>query len=392
MTGLDARTVSPRVRTWIGHTAATFAVVVSGLLPTRPGSGMGWVPQMLALNLLVVVILLARHKMPYVVLVTVVALVLASVPLGLFNSGPVVAAAIATYSAVTKSSRRVGAVLTVLVATIVVAAALALGETAPQHLLVILLGGSIGDAIRTQRVHVAAITERAERAERTREALARQRVAEDRLAIARDLHDVVAHQIAVINLHAGAAATALRARPEDAESSLAIIRSASRTVLTEIGDLLTTLRNPDTYGVGPAGLAQLDEVVRTFASHGLEVTVRTEGDPRPLPAAVDVTALRVIQEGLTNAHKHGSGSRAHVLLEYTPRSVTVTVANPIAPARTHASTLGTGNGLAGVRERVESVRGTLDYGPDGVGGWLLVADLPSPPEADPVPTLGEADQ
>jgi signal transduction histidine kinase len=140
--------------------------------------------------------------------------------------------------------------------TLMLVSALLAEAVVPQHVLVVVLGGVLGDAIRTQRAHLDALTDRAERAERTREALARQRVAEDRLSTARDLHDVVAHQIAVINLHAGVASSALRTRPDSAEASLALIRTASRTVLTEIGDLLAALRDPDAVDAGLPGFAR----------------------------------------------------------------------------------------------------------------------------------------
>ncbi|MFB7888133.1 sensor histidine kinase [Cellulosimicrobium cellulans] len=381
--------LSPSTARRVGHVAATVFVVLAGALPTHPEGQITYPVGALVLNLVAAAILLARNRWPLVALPAVVALVVLSVPLGLFNPGMTAAAAIATYSATLHSPRSRGATLTVAVAAVMAATAVMAGDTIPQHVLLVLLGGAIGDAIRTQREYVATITERAERAERTREALARQRVAEDRLAIARDLHDVVAHQIAVINLHAGAASAALRTRPSDAEEALAVIRASSRTVLTEIGDLLATLRDPEAVDTGPPGLSQLDDVVRAFAAHGLDVTVRTEHDAFLLPAATDVTALRVIQEALTNAHKHGTGRRAHVLLEYHPQSLRITVANPTWPTAP-GDGIGTGNGLTGMRERVESVRGTLTHGHDGLGTWILVADLPVAPTALPGSSSPEA--
>ncbi len=366
---------------WLGHVAATVVVQLAGTLPNHPHQQPAWSAEVVVFNLLVSALLLARRRIPFVVLPSVLVLLLASLPLGLFNAGTAVAAAIATYALALRGLPHPrGIVITSAVAAIVLAAALLADAPAPQNALVILFGAALGDAIHAQREHVSAITERAERAERTREAVARQRVAEDRLAIARDLHDVVAHQIAVISLHAGVAGSALRTRPDDAEASLAIVRDSSRTVLNEIGDLMATLRDPDNVDAGPPGLSQLDDIVRDVAAHGLDVALRTEGEPYELPAAIDVTALRVVQEALTNAHKHGSGHRAQVLLEYRPRALHITVANPVssgshASSRTHR--LGTGNGLTGMRERVESVRGTLTYGREPEGAWLLVADLPT---------------
>lgn len=368
------------VRRWAGDTAITVLVVLAGIMPVHPRTGLDWSTGVIVLNAAAAAALLVRRRFPFVVLPVAVALVVASVPLDLFNQGVGVAAAVATYAVVVRVPRPQGAWVTAVVATAMLGCALLAGEAAPQHGLAILFAGALGDAIRTQRAHLATLRERAERAERTREAVARQRVAEDRLTIARDLHDVVAHQIAVINLHAGVASSALRDRPDDAESSLATIRGASRTVLTEIGDLLATLRDPDAVETGPAGLAQLDEVVRDFASGGLDVTVRTDGEPRPLPATVDVAALRVVQEALANAHKHGTGRRAHVLVEHLPRALRLTVTNPVAPHQLGSDAPGTRQGLVGMGERVESVRGRLRHGPDGVGAWVLVAELPTPAE------------
>ncbi|MGW0172980.1 sensor histidine kinase [Rhodococcus sp. NPDC003322] len=373
---------------WIGHLAVAVVVLVSGTLAPRPGDGFVWSPPVMALDVAVVVILLARHRAPFVVLPALVALVVVSVPLDLFNPGIATATAIAVYAATVRVSRPRGVLIAVGVAAVMLVAVTVDGYNGFQNVLTVLLGGAVGDAVRTQRDYVTSITERAERAERTREALARQRVAEARLAIARDLHDVVAHQISVINLHAGVASSALRDRPLDAERSLTVIRRASRAALTEIGDLMATLRDPAAAAAGPAGLSQLDDVVREFAGHGVDVTVRIDGDRYELPPTVDVTALRVIQEALTNAHKHGTGREADVLVEYLPRSLRITVTNPTAPDGAARAAPGTRQGLIGMGERVESVRGTLSYGLDGIGTWILVAELPVEP-VDPVDTVDD---
>lgn len=372
-----------RIPAWAGHAAASFAVLLTSPLPVEEDRMPEWHADLFAIALVAAVLLLLRRRRPVLTVVTTVALVWLSVPSGLFNPGVVLAAAIATFTASRALTRRQALWLALPTAVVVaIAGAVAVGRGGMQYLLFILLFGALGDVIRVQREQFQAITERAERAEATREALANQRVAEDRLAIARDLHDAVAHQIAVINLHAGVAGSALRERPDDAEHSLAVIRQASRTVLTQIGDLLATLRDPGSPGTGPVGLAQLDDILRQFRGHGLDVTVRRLGEARELPAAVDVVALRVIQEALTNAHKHGVEHRAHVVLEYLPDRLHVTVVNPV-PARVTGAAAG--HGLIGARERVEAVRGTLTHGRAGVSSWTLDADLPTPA---PLPTPG----
>lgn len=368
--------VGRRPPSWVGHVAASLAVLVGGGVPAMPGKEPGWTRDVILLDLVLVGVLLLRRRSPLPTLAVVLVLTGASVPLGAFNSGTAVAAAIATYSVTRQSTPRRSLVVTISAAVLVLGAAATAGEAIPQHVLFILLGGTLGDVIRTHRAHLEAVTERAERAERTREALALQRVAEDRLITARDLHDAVAHQIAVINLHAGVASSALRERPDDAEASLALIRSASRAALTEIGDLLATLRDPGSADTAPVGLNQLDDLVRSFAANGLDVTVRTEGEPSELPRAVDTTALRVLREALTNAHKHGSQHRAHVLVEHLPGELRLTVTNPVDPT-TAGTEIGTRQGLVGMAERVDAARGHLAAGTDGSSTWTLTAVLPA---------------
>lgn len=379
-----------RTPAWVGHVVAALTVLATSQLPNDESIGPHWRGDVVGIALLAAAALLVRRRLPVTALATTVGVAWLTVPLGLFNPGAVTAVAIAAFTAGRRLPRQRALWLIVAAAVLVaVAGGIAVHRGALQYLLVILLLGALGDLVRVHTEQFLAVTERAERAEATREALANQRVAEDRLSIARDLHDAVAHQIAVINLHAGVAGSALRERPDDAEHSLGVIRQASRTVLTQIGDLLATLRDPGSAGTGPAGLAQLDDILRQFRGHGLDVSVRRVGDARELPPAVDVVALRVIQEALTNAHKHGVDHRAHVLLEYLPDRLHVTVTNPVAarPTPADAALPTTGNGLVGARERVESVRGTLRHGRAGVSSWELSVDLPAPAPA-PAPAPG----
>ncbi|WP_275004059.1 histidine kinase [Promicromonospora iranensis] len=389
-----------RAHAWVSHAVAAAAVVCASPLPVREDLSPDWQSRLVISAAAAAALLLLRRRLPVTTVAATVLVVWLSVPLGLFNPGVVLAVAIAAFTASRTLTRRQALWLTLPAGVLVaVAGALAAGRGAMQYLLLVLLFGALGDLVRVQREQFLAVTERAERAEATREALANQRVAEDRLAIARDLHDAVAHQIAVINLHAGVAGSALRERPDDAEHSLAVIRQASRTVLTQIGDLLATLRHPDSPGAGPVGLAQLDDILAQFRAHGLDVTVRRLGEARDLPAAVDVVALRVIQEALTNAHKHGAEHRAHIVLEYYPDRLHVTVTNPVSAGAGAGPGAGAGqgaghgggHGLVGARERVESVRGTLTHGRRGVSSWELDADLPTPtsrPAPAPASTPG----
>ena len=334
-----------------------------------------------------------RRRWPIPVLALCVALFGLAAFTGTIAPGLVLASAIAMFAVAVRSDRR----RTVIVAAVAAVTILALGLLAGigsvfdprafQLAVTIAFAAAAGDAARSHRAYIDAITERALRAEETRESEARRRVAEDRLRIARDLHDTVAHQISVISLNAGVASSALESRPEAARDALAAIRSASRTVLGEIGDLLSVLRSEsddprsDTPTTAPQpGLGRLDELIGRFEASGLDVTVRAEGDLERVPEAVDRVAYRVIQEALTNAHKHGSEHRAHLLVEVTADAARIVVTNP-AGAGVPAQGERAGHGLLGIRERVASVRGTVEIGPTA-GGYRLATVLPLSAEPD----------
>ncbi|MCM0678910.1 sensor histidine kinase [Micromonospora phytophila] len=255
---------------------------------------------------------------------------------------------------------------------------------------------AVGDAVRSRRAYVAVLEERARRAEQTREEEARRRVAEERLRIARELHDVVAHHIALINVQAGVAGHLLRGQPDAAEEALGHVRAASRTVLAELSTVLGVLRRDEETDAPtePApSLNRLDALVEGFAT-GQPVHWTLAGQPRPLPTAVDVAAYRIIQESLTNAHKHAPGAAVAVRLRYDPEGVTIEVrddgAGAIAMDRpaeavrpeppTGPQPPGTGLGLLGMRERAESVGGTFSAGPRPSGGFAVRAELPAPEE------------
>ncbi len=254
-----------------------------------------------------------------------------------------------------------------------------------------------GDASRSRRAFIAAVTERARRAEESKESEARRRVAEERLVIARDLHDVVAHQIAVINMNANVASQILAASPEhEAEQPLATIRQASRTVLADIANLLTMLRLTNAGDseqlANPLGLAQLDALAAEFERNGLHLDLRIFGDPVPLPASTDVAAYRVVQEGLTNAHKHGADSSALLQLEYRANALEMTITNTTRSAAHQTGAPRPGHGLTGMQERVAAVAGTVmaSYGPGPV--HRLTATLPWQPVTAAAPGVHEERQ
>jgi signal transduction histidine kinase len=251
------------------------------------------------------------------------------------------------------------------------------GWTSPESLGIVawlVAAVAVGDALRSRRAYVAAIEERAVRAEQTREEEARRRVAEERLRIARELHDVVAHHIALINVQAGVAAHVLRSDPDQAEDALAHVRKAARTVLDETSTLLGVLRRPgEPDDTEPTrGLARLSGLLDALAGAGMRVEHHQDGPVRELPSAVDLAAFRIVQESLTNAQKHGAGDRAQLSLGYTPAGLTITVTNPA-----DVSDMSTkGHGLIGMRERAAAVGGTLSAGPRD-GRFVVEAFLPA---------------
>jgi signal transduction histidine kinase len=239
---------------------------------------------------------------------------------------------------------------------------------------------ALGDATRSRRAYIAEVEARAQRAEQTREEEARRRVAEERLRIARELHDVVAHHIAVINVQAGAATHVLHTRPDAVGPALATIRRAADTVIKELAAVLGVLRNPedpDTTIEPARGMARLAELLDTFAAAGLRVQHRQEGTARDLPALVDLAGYRIIQEALTNAQKYGAGL-AQLTVAYTPDAIRITVTNTVAAGQTAD---GAGYGLIGMRERATAAGGALCAGIDGDGRFAVRAKLPTSPGA-----------
>ncbi|WP_055489671.1 sensor histidine kinase [Streptomyces sp. TP-A0356] len=250
------------------------------------------------------------------------------------------------------------------------------------------MAAAAGDAVRSRRAFVHAIRERAERAERTREEEARRRVAEERLRIARDLHDVVAHHIALVNVQAGVAAHVMDKRPDQAKEALAHVRAASRSALDELRATVGLLRqsgDPEAPTEPAPGLARLDELADTFRHAGLPVEVARADDGTALPAAVDLVAYRVIQEALTNVQKHaGRTAKAEVSVVRVGPNMEVTVLDNgtgVDTADRDDDGHG-GHGLLGMRERVTALGGALTAGPRYGGGFRVHAILPVEPRDD----------
>jgi signal transduction histidine kinase len=237
---------------------------------------------------------------------------------------------------------------------------------------------AVGDAIRTRRAYLAAVEERARRAEQSRDEEAQRLVMDERLRIARELHDVVAHNLALISVQAGVAAHLMHSNPDKATAALGHVRAAASTAVGELGAVLAVLRqdgDPDTTTEPTPGLSGLPALVTAVTAAGLRVHHQLTGPVTHLPAATDLAAYRIVQEALTNAAKHGAGS-ADLSLAYTDGGVTIEVTNPVGPEATGGGT-GTGHGLVGMRERAAAAGGTLHTGPEPPGAFAVRAFLPA---------------
>ncbi|MFC4611840.1 sensor histidine kinase [Streptomyces maoxianensis] len=246
----------------------------------------------------------------------------------------------------------------------------------------------LGDSIRTRRAYFAQLEERATRLEKEREAQAKVAVAAERARIARELHDVVAHNVSVMVVQADGAAYVLDAAPDQAKQALETISTTGRQALAEMRRLLGVLRTGDARESGEyvpqPDVQQIEDLVEQVRIAGLTVDFKIEGTPRPLPSGVELTAYRIVQEALTNTRKHGGPEAgASVRLVYFDDGLGLLVEDD---GRGAAHELyedggadGRGHGLIGMRERVGMVGGTLDTGPRPGGGFRISALLPLKP-------------
>ncbi|GFE23617.1 histidine kinase [Streptomyces libani] len=358
--------------------------------------------------------LIARNRWPVtVVAVTVSMLLVQSALLPLARPTPA-ATAVALYTVAIRTGRRRAWRVGTLAAVVLITASLvfppgalqlpqslarpeslALADKLPSSLALIawtLMAVAIGDAVRSRREVLAAAVERAERAERTKEEEARRRVIAERLRIARELHDVVAHHITLVNAQAGVAHHLMGTDPEHAYQALERIRDTSRGALDELRATVGLLRygeDPDEPREPAPGLAGLDALLDSFRHSGLDVTLERTGPPGELSPIADLTAYRIIQEALTNTHKHAGPASAGVRLDFRTDVLRLTVEDdgrgtggsgrgtgPGATGLEGTQEAGTGHGMIGMRERARSAGGTLAAGPRPEGGFRIEAELP----------------
>ena len=219
--------------------------------------------------------------------------------------------------------------------------------------------------------------ERAAQARQAREQEARRKADEERLRIARELHDVLAHNISLINVQSGVALHLIDDQPEQARSALSAINQASADALREVRSVLGVLRgNREQAPLAPTvGLGQLHDLVSRAAAAGVEVELRATGDRRPLPASVDLAAFRIVQESLTNIVRHAGASAATVELTYGDGELQIQIDDD-GPGTGLLSDNGAGSGIAGMRERAAALGGEFDAGPLPGSGFRVRARLP----------------
>jgi signal transduction histidine kinase len=319
-----------------------------------------------------------RRSRPIAVLaITLAAAMIGDLVFGGFQlPGPV----IALYTVAAHCERRLS--LAIAGATGAALVIPALGNAVSEPIFVVAMyavfaaAWALGDGLRSRRAYLAELEARAEHAEREQEERARRAVAEEQARIARELHDVVSHNVSVMVVQAAAGGDVFATHPERAREALGSIESTGREALAELRRLLGVVRPAEENtrpGFAPQpGLARLPELVEQVAAAGLEVELTVAGEPRELPAGVDLSAYRIVQEALTNTLKHAQASKADVALRYGDASLELEVLDD--GSGTGAG--GAGRGVIGMRERAALFGGELLAGPRPSGGFAVRARLP----------------
>jgi signal transduction histidine kinase len=360
------------------------ATVAVGVSVRAEGSSR---PLVLALGLAAVGALAIRRRAPTVALAVSGGLVLAVFAID-HDAGAVavVAPAVALYSLTLSRGR--GHLFTALVAiaaaVVVVDVLLGTGNVhrltlqTATHVALVAIPVLAAEAMRSRRAYVQLLLERLEQAERTREEEAQRRAEQERLRIARDLHDVVAHTLTTINVQAGVAAHLLDRDPYDARGALATIETASHDALEELRAILGVLREPGNGGapLEPApDLTMVDGLIEQARANGLEISFEVEGEqPGRVPEPVQVAAFRILQEALTNAGRHAPGAPPCVKLAYQPDRLRLSIEND-ATRTQNGNGAGQGVGILGMRERAQALGGTLQAHRSGER-FRVVAELP----------------
>jgi signal transduction histidine kinase len=344
-------------------------------------------PLALALGLTAGAMLPLRRRAPVATFAVSGALVLALYAVDRTAAAiAVIAPAVALYTLALTRGRTQLVAAVVAAAVAVVIADLFLGghdtggltlQTAA-HVALVAIPVLAAEALRNRRAYVQVLLEQLESAERRREEEGRRRAEQERIRIARELHDVVAHTLTTVNVQAGVAAHLLDRDPGHAREALATIEAASHKALEELRTILGVLRGPENgrAPLEPApDLAAVDSLIEQARSTGLEVHVEVEGDsPQRVPEAVQLAAFRILQESLTNTRRHAPGAVAHVQVAYHPDRLRLAIENDVGPAG-QGNGSSSGVGILGMRERAAALGGTLRADRSG-DSFCVVAELP----------------
>jgi len=361
-------------------TVVAWGLAVPGLFHSEPHSPPG--PAAFVVLALVVAPLLVRRIWPLPVFGWILA---ASIPAFLWNRHLVagVALLIALYTVATLQSRR-DTLACAGVLELALVTALLLSDGGDWWFAAIFLSGMIAAALglglyfATRRAYLAELRDRADRLERERDQQAALAVAAERTRIAREMHDIVAHHLTVMITLSEAAVAASASSPERATDVMSSVSATGRRALADTRRLLGVLRQPPGQDPGEGlhpvpDLAQLDALIEQVRSAGLDTTLEIHGSAPDVPAGVQLTVYRLVQEALTNTLKHGGpGARATVRLRYLPGELLVDIDDDGAGA---AAPAGVGGGLLGMRERVHAYGGDVQAGPRTPGGWKVSARL-----------------
>lgn len=336
-------------------------------------------------------LLLGRRRWPLLTLLATGAVTLVYVlldyPVGPVFLSPVVAA----FNVVLLGPRLVGWITAgALFALGVTAVAVVRGERYDPELGGIAFGVAWIALILGLAEVLKARRERTAQAELTMEEQALRQASEERLRIAREVHDVLAHHVSLINVQSGVALHLIDEQPEQARQALSAIKQSSKEVLVELRTILGVLRDVD--GSAPrqpvASLDQLDRLLERMREAGLPVALERTGTTRALPTGVDAAALRIVQESLTNTYRHAGPTQATVRLGYLPGELTIEI---LDQGRGDVGFVeGSGSGLTGMRQRAEALGGTLSAGPRPGGGFRVAATLPTGPADDVDPAASDA--
>jgi signal transduction histidine kinase len=338
---------------------------------------------MVAGELVAIVAITMRRRAPVTALaIATTTLAAELIVAAMATPAPIVAMLVTVYSVATSVPR-----LRAITATVVVAVSLGamlLYRISVDSALVLLVWLAIpwvcSQLVRASRNQVEQLQEVTNRLLRERDARARLAVLEERARVARELHDSVAHAVSVIVLQAGAAEQVLDTAPEAARLAIRAVEDQGRQAHQDLRRLLGLLAyGPSGAPAAPPGLANLDTLLSHLSRAGLPVTLAVSGEAVELPVGLDISAYRIVQEGLTNTLKHAGPVTTAVTIDYAPEALTIEVRDPGGDRAHHTHHDGghdSGHGLAGMRERVELYGGTLEAGPRADGGFAVRAQIP----------------